>query len=120
MLFAWTIFCPITPTSSPPGDKIHVSRPGGSGVVDGVSVRAVDPRFELFRLGEKYVLFPRTISDTQNNHAHQATALGTWRIENGKVIPSLRELNSAAEPSMDLNEFLYKIQSAIQFLRSSH
>ena len=66
-----------------PNSEIIVTRAGGEILLNGRTVRAIDPFFKPFQLGQSYILFLKLIPETG---AFKADAAGSFRIVGGKVM----------------------------------
>jgi hypothetical protein len=73
---------PLSPAR--PGASLTVIREGGTGKVNGKTVRAVREGFRPFRVGQRYVLFLRYIPETG---AYSAYPYGSFKLAAGKVLP---------------------------------
>jgi hypothetical protein len=71
------------PAAIAPNSEITVTRAGGEILLNGRTVRAIDPFFKPFQLGQSYILFLKLIPETG---AYMAHAEGTFRIVGGKVM----------------------------------
>ncbi len=73
---------PLLPISK---DEIAVLRPGGTLVVDGVTITARDPRFPPFVVSKTYLLF---LYNSPDGLAYVGMeAAGAFEIENDKLLP---------------------------------
>ena len=63
--------------------EIIVTRAGGEILLNGRTVRAIDPFFKPFQLGQSYILFLKLVPETG---AFKADAAGSFRIVGGKVM----------------------------------
>lgn len=73
---------PVSPVQH--GASLTVIREGGTGKVNGKTVRAVREGFRPFRGGQRYVLFLRYIPETG---AYSAYPYGSFKLAAGKVMP---------------------------------
>lgn len=103
-------------TSVSEGQRILVTRGGGSMLVDGVLVKAIEPGFGQIVLNNHYIFMLRSIPQTD---AFRALGAGTFSVENGTVFPLRRRSEAAsAGKGTDLNSFLTEIDNAAARKRS--
>lgn len=103
-------------TSVSAGQTILVTRGGGSMVVDGVLIKAIEPRFDQVALNNQYIFMLRSIPQTD---AFRALGSATFSVENGTVFPLRRRSEGAsASKGTDLNSFLTEVDNAAARKRS--
>jgi len=66
-----------------PNSEIIVTRAGGEILLNGRTVRAIDPFFKPFQLGQSYILFLKLVPETG---AFKADAAGSFHIVCDKVV----------------------------------
>ncbi len=71
----------------PRGDLIRVVRPGGTAVLDGVTIRAIDNLFKPFVVGDRYLMILRSIPESES---FLADFQGTFRLEGERVFSMCR------------------------------
>jgi len=98
-----------------PGDTIIVSRGGGSLVVDGVPVRAVDPAFDQFTLHEPLILMLKAIPKTGT---YLAVAPWTFTVKEGLVAVASKIQPGRGASQKNLPDFLLDLESAVAYARS--
>lgn len=103
-------------TSVSAGQTILVTRGGGSMVVDGVLIKAIEPGFDQVALNNQYIFMLRSIPQTD---AFRALGSATFSVENGTVFPLRRRSEGAsASKGTDLNSFLTEVDNAAARKRS--
>lgn len=70
-------------------DEIVVLRPGGTLIVDGVTINARNPHFPLFDTSKTYLVFLYNSSDALSYVGMEAA--GTFEISNDKLLPLGRD-----------------------------
>jgi hypothetical protein len=98
-----------------PGDTIIVSMGGGSLMVDGVLVRAIDPAFDQFSPHEPLILMLKGVPGTGT---YRAVAPWTFTIKEGLVAVASKIQPGRGASQKNLPEFLSDVENAVAYARS--
>lgn len=94
------------------GNIIVVARAGGVTTVNGHPVRAIDPEFRLFRLGEQYLFF---LYQIPNMGTFKAFADESFLISGDRAIPAKTHPGKFAQDFRSRPAFLQLVQDAVSF-----
>jgi hypothetical protein len=103
------------PRGVSPGDTIIVSMGGGSLMVDGVLVRAIDPAFDQFSLHQPLILMVKAFPGTGT---YQAVAPWTFTIKGGLVAVASKIQPGRGAGQKSLPDFLFDVENAVAYARS--
>jgi hypothetical protein len=94
------------------GSEITVTRSGGTAKIKDRVVRAVDPFFTEFEIGERYLLFLRFIPSTG---AYQAFDEGSFGLQNHKVHKLMKKTQWIGKQfrSDDEASFITEVKDAV-------
>lgn len=95
-----------------PGSSIVVARAGGVTTVNGHNVRAIDPEFHLFHIGEPYLLFLYQIPGTGT---FKAFADNSFLISGNRAIAGKTHADKFAQNFQQHAAYLPVVRDAVSF-----
>jgi hypothetical protein len=99
-----------------PNTQIVITRPGGVVSLDGVTFRAIDPEYPLFRLGVPYVLLLHVV---QSSGSYRVNVADAYRID-GDAIVAGRMHSDILKPNETANAFLNDLSAAVTSMSGSN